>query len=288
MAGTLTILRPMIQAAESSCYERLHYRFRYRDPLKVDYEDAQPTVSSLALPGCAMLHVGCVVLIIFGSACVYVMNGIGNTSLQVLLEPVGQALMLSVPLIVAGGVTVISHRIGRVVAAERQANTWDGLLLLPYDRPMILLHSVGEAFSPLTLIIGLGATLVAAVIFLTRSDQASTGRILTSYGLLFVEGLQLMALGITTGLVTGIRQDKDYSITFPVLVGVGVVVGRLVMGMAAAMPAHLTAAALIGPMHGLFLDSWFGGWFVAACYMIGLEMVIRRLFQWCVVHAGDY
>jgi hypothetical protein len=188
------------------------------------------------------------------------------------------------------GWILAAGQISRVIAGERLLNTWTDLLLLPYQRHTIMLQSVAHTFNPLLYFPGLWIS-EFAVIAVFIAAELSIDRILYVCVLVAVEWVQLLALGIVVGLSSACTSRKDAYPAVPVALGLLLAVARgsgaLLATVLLNVPVDPRLALLVGPLMVSFSSPWAVGILLGGLYLLTLEVLVDRSFEWCIAHAGE-
>ncbi|NDJ79111.1 MAG: hypothetical protein GYB65_22915 [Chloroflexi bacterium] len=214
-----------------------------------------------------------------------------NLILQASYTSWGLVVVLLVLLALPGiGAALTGISISRPIRRERARNTWDSLLLLPQPRHAIVLYTVAAAYNPQVFIIAVSMLEIVAVI---TAGLAVGWWFLVLCAALVVEGLQIMALSVSVGIISATGSREDFSLAGPVLYGMLLVAVRALTGalVAAAVGyggSSYAVAVLLGPLCGLATsDGWVAGLVISAIYLLALEILVRRTFAWSITHAGE-
>jgi hypothetical protein len=284
--GSFTILTMLFQPYHSAFYRAIRARvLRRRTPtgtLRARWRSLRrsipPRLAGLVQFVGMLLALQAVVIVI-SLACTlsfFAVRWAGNTTAA--WVGVGVGLLALV-----GGTAQIVVRINRTLTAELTRRTWIDLMLLPYPRDQVVLHTIAPVFSPLLFVLGALIAAGAALVMRATPDL----RTLLLWGLLALESGQLMALSVSIGMGTATLRYR-LAVYVALVLGPGLIVLRAVIGWGLAGYADADtgvrrAALLVGPLiEVITLPSWWLSLLLAGGYLLVLELVVRRGFDWGV------
>jgi hypothetical protein len=279
--GTWTILRTLFWQTRRDRLPVHHYALQFR---KVRRKRAGPLLYRLRwLLRIVVIALGSmfgIVLILSGPKLIAI-SVIAAYLLLLLIQGIG-----TVVLVMLGWfwpVWVINDT-ARIISTLRNRGIWADFLLLPHDRTLIVLHSLGIRAISLEALIWLLATESLGVVL-----GANLLRWLVLLAAILVEWLQLVALSIVIGI--SISTYTRRPLLYALASGVGIVLLRaLSVGILSVIfPVRgnlLILDLLVGPPTILCLSLPLGIVLVAV-YLLVLEIMVRRIFAWGIMRLGE-
>jgi hypothetical protein len=219
---------------------------------------------------------------------------LGSTSVLKIIGDSGAVGLVALGLLVpmAGNIGIASG-VSLAITQERERQSWPFLLLLPYERYQIVLHSVVYAYFRVLVvpIAAFAATAMAGVVLIV--GETISFRAFALIAMIGIETLQWVAFSIAAGVGSAGSKRTSQEVFIPVLYGITVGVTRGAAGWLVAYLAGVSAnsqaaAIIVGPLSIVVIQNKWGiGLLVGVFYLCALEMVVRRLFAWSIARTGE-